>query len=120
MNEANEIIKKSNIPSLNKWHMFWSLPPFTGYFIVWYVWFYIWKGAKNWFPGEEKHVEDFANHKRSLPIFLFALILANALWFAFPKNSVWNIGSYQVGVVLQTWGEWFKEDIARWFRTDGL
>ncbi|WP_175888241.1 hypothetical protein [Burkholderia contaminans] len=120
MSEANDIVKKPKIPSFNKWHIFWSLPPFTGYFVAWYVWFYIWKGAKNWFPGEEKHVEDFANHKRSLPIFLFALILANALWLGLPHNHFFNIGSYQVGVVLKTWGGWIQEDIARGFKTDGL
>jgi len=120
MEETNEIIKKPKIPSMNKWHLFFCLPPFTGYFVVWYIWFYCWKGAKSWFPGEEKHVEEFATHKKSLPIFLFALILANALWLGLPKNSVWNIGSYQVGVVLRSWVGWFQEDIARGFRTENL
>ncbi|WP_324778333.1 hypothetical protein [Ralstonia pickettii] len=115
-----EIKKPEKVIKMNKWYIFLAMPPFTAYFVCFYIMMYMWLGMKSWISDSEEDTDKFLSHKKSEPILLVALILANALLLSLPQNHIANSSSYQLGQAMFKAGDWVKEDLSKGFKTDGL
>lgn len=115
-----EIKKPEKVIKMNRWYIFLAMPPFTAYFVCFYIVMYMWLGMKSWISDNEEDTDKFLSHKKSEPILLIALILANALLLSLPQNHILNISSYQIGKAMSVSYDFVKADLAKGFKTDNL
>lgn len=82
---------------MNKIHLFFVLPPFTFYFILWYLWKFgrLLASERFFGPLSEDDEARMAKLEKSLPIAAFAAILSLFFLMVFPQNRFLNDSAYE-------------------------